>query len=174
MDRNTKEQVITDLHEKLKDFKLAVLASYSGLDVERLTSLRNSLRKSDAEVKVVKNTLLRIASEGTNFSVAKDQLKGPLALILTSKDVVAPTKVLVEFAKKNAQLEIKTGVLDGKLLTMDQLNALSMLPSREILLGKLLSVMVGVQGGLVNVLSAVPRSLVQVLNGYREKKESGN
>jgi len=174
LDRNTKEQVITDLHEKLKDFKLAVLASYSGLDVERLTLLRNNLRKSDAEVKVVKNTLLRIASEGTNFSVAKDQLKGPLALILTNKDVVAPTKVLVEFAKKNAQLEIKTGVLDGKLLTMDQLNALSMLPSREILLGKLLSVMVGVQGGLVNVLSAVPRGLVQVLNGYREKKESGN
>lgn len=174
MDRNTKEQVITDLHEKLKDFKLAVLASYSGLDVERLTLLRNNLRKSDAEVKVVKNTLLRIASEGTNFSVAKDQLKGPLALILTNKDVVAPTKVLVEFAKKNAQLEIKTGVLDGKLLTMDQLNALSMLPSREILLGKLLSVMVGVQGSLVNVLSAVPRGLVQVLNGYREKKESGN
>jgi large subunit ribosomal protein L10 len=174
LDRNTKEQVITDLHEKLKDFKLAVLASYSGLDVERLTLLRNNLRKSDAEVKVVKNTLLRIASEGTNFSVAKDQLKGPLALILTNKDVVAPTKVLVEFAKKNAQLEIKTGVLDGKLLTMDQLIALSMLPSREILLGKLLSVMVGVQGGLVNVLSAVPRGLVQVLNGYREKKESGN
>ncbi len=173
MDRKTKEQVVTDLHEKLKEFKLAVLATYSGLDVERLTLLRNSLRKSDTEVKVVKNTLLRLASQGTDLSVVQDQLKGPLALILANKDVVEPAKVLVEFAKKNAQLEIKSGVLDGKILTQDQLNALSLLPSREILLGKLLSVMVGVQGGLVNVLSAVPRGLVQVLNAYREKKESG-
>ena len=174
MDRKTKEQVVTDLHEKLKAFKLAVLATYSGLDVEKLTVLRNSLRKSDAEVKVVKNTLLRLASQGTDLSVVQDYLKGPLALILGSKDVVEPSKILVEFAKKNAQLELRIGVLDGKILTHEQLGALALLPSREILLGKLLSVMVGVQGGLVNVLSAVPRSLVQVLNAYREKKESGN
>jgi len=174
LDRKTKEQVVADLHEKLKDFKLAVLASYSGLDVERLTTLRNSLRKSDAEVKVVKNTLLRLASEGTDFSIAQVHLKGPLALILTNKDVVEPAKVLAEFAKKNAALDIKAGVLDGKPLTKEQLSALAMLPSREVLLGKLLSVMVGVQGRLVNVLSAVPRGFVQVLDGYRQKKESGN
>ena len=174
MDRKTKEQVVADLHEKLKEFKLGVLASYSGLDVERLTLLRNNLRKSDAEVKIVKNTLLRLASQGTDFSAANEHLKGPLALILASKDVVEPTKILVEFAKKNAQLEVKAGVLEGKILTPEQLNALALLPSREILLGKLLSVMVGVQGGLVNVLSAVPRSLVQALNAIREKKESGN
>lgn len=174
MDRKTKEQVVADLHEKLKDFKLGILASYSGLDVERLTSLRNNLRKSDAEVKVIKNTLLRLASEGTDFGIAQAHLKGPLALILANKDVVEPTKILVEFAKKNAELEVKAGVLEGKILTPDQLNALASLPSREILLGKLLSVMVGVQGSFVNVLSAVPRGLVQVLNAIREKKESGN
>jgi len=174
LDRKTKEQVVADLHEKLKEFKLAVLATYSGLDVERLTVLRNSLRKSDTEVKVVKNTLLRLASQGTDLSVAQDQLKGPLALILTNKDVVEPAKILVEFAKKNAQLELKAGVLNGKILTQEQLGALALLPSREILLGKLLSVMVGVQGSFVNVLSAVPRGLVQVLNAYREKKESAN
>jgi large subunit ribosomal protein L10 len=174
LDRKTKEQVVTDLHEKLKAFKLAVLATYSGLDVEKLTLLRNSLRKSDTEVKVIKNTLLRLASQGTDLSVVQDYLKGPLALILASKDVVEPSKILVEFAKKNAQLELRAGVLDGKILTPEQLGALALLPSREILLGKLLSVMVGVQGGFVNVLSAVPRSLVQVLNAYREKKESEN
>lgn len=174
MDRKTKEQVVEDLHEKLKDFKLAVLASYSGLDVERLTTLRNSLRKSSAEVKVVKNTLLRIASEGTDFSIAQQHLKGPLALILTKRDVVEPAKVLSEFAKKNAELEVKAGVLDGRLLTKEQLSALALLPSREVLLGKLLSVMVGVQGGLVNVLSAVPRGFVQVLDQVRQKKESEN
>ena len=174
MDRKTKEQVVTDLHEKLKTFELAVLATYSGLDVEKLTGLRNTLRKSDTEVKVIKNTLLRLASEGTGLSVAQSYLKGPLALILAKKDVVEPSKILVDFAKKNQELELKAGVLEGKILTKEQIGALALLPSREVLLGKLLSVMVGVQGGLVNVLSAVPRSLVQVLNAYREKKESAN
>ena len=172
MDRKTKENVVEDLHEKLKDFKLGVLATYSGLDVERLTALRNSLRKSDAEMRVVKNTLLRLASEGTDFSIAQKHLKGPLALILAKKEVVEPAKVLVEFAKKNAQIEIKAGVLDGKPLTGEQLGALAVLPSREVLLGKLLSVMIGVQGNLVNVLSAVPRGFVQVLDQYRQKKAS--
>jgi large subunit ribosomal protein L10 len=172
LDRKTKENVVEDLHEKLKDFKLGVLATYSGLDVERLTALRNNLRKTDAEMRVVKNTLLRLASEGTDFSIAQNFLKGPLALILAKKEVVEPAKVLVEFAKKNAQLELKAGVLDGKPLTGEQLSALALLPSREVLLGKLLSVMIGVQGGLVNVLSAVPRGFVQVLDQYRQKKES--
>lgn len=174
MDRKTKEQVVEDLHERLKEFKLAVLAAYSGLNVEKLTSLRNSLRKSDAEMKVIKNTLLRLASQKTDLQVAQDYLKGPLAVILAKKNVVEPAKILVEFAKKNAELDVKAGVLDGKILTKEQLNALATLPSREVLLGKLLSVMVGVQGGLVNVLSAVPRGFVQVLDQYRQKKESEN
>ena len=174
MDRKTKEQVVEDLHERLREFKLAVLATYSGMDVERLTSLRNSLRKSDTEKKVIKNSLLRLASQGTDLQVIQGHLKGPLALILADKDVVEPAKILVEFAKKNAEIEIKAGVLDGKILSATQLSALALLPSREILLGKLLSVMIGVQGGLVNVLAAVPRGFVQVLDQYRQKKESDN
>ncbi|HOK05976.1 MAG TPA: 50S ribosomal protein L10 [Syntrophales bacterium] len=171
MDRKTKEKVVAELHDRLRGVKLAVLTTYSGLDVERLTVLRRNLGKADAELRVVKNTLLRIASEGTDLSVVKDSLKGPLALVMTKGDVVEPAKVLVDFAKKNAEVEFKAGVLDGKILTKDQLNALSTLPSREVLLAKLLSVMVGVQASLVNVLSAVPRGLVQVLQAYREKKE---
>jgi len=163
--------VVAELHDRLRGVKLAVLTTYSGLDVERLTVLRRNLGKADAELRVVKNTLLRIASEGTDLSVVKDSLKGPLALVMTKGDVVEPAKVLVDFAKKNAEVEFKAGVLDGKILTKDQLNALSTLPSREVLLAKLLSVMVGVQASLVNVLSAVPRGLVQVLQAYREKKE---
>jgi len=171
LDRKTKEKVVAELHDRLRGVKLAVLTTYSGLDVERLTVLRRNLGKADAELRVVKNTLLRIASEGTDLSVVKDSLKGPLALVMTKGDVVEPAKVLVDFAKKNAEVEFKAGVLDGKILTKDQLNALSTLPSREVLLAKLLSVMVGVQASLVNVLSAVPRGLVQVLQAYREKKE---
>jgi large subunit ribosomal protein L10 len=166
--------VVNELHEKLKDFKLAVLTHYSGLDVERLTVLRNSLRQSGTELMVVKNTLLRIASQDTDLAAIEAQFKGPTAIAVNHGDVVAPAKVLVEFAKKNAEFGIVAGMLDGKPMTKEQLATLAELPSREVLLGQLLSVMTAVQTSLVNVLSAVPRSLVQVLGAYRTKKESEN
>ncbi len=171
MDRRTKEQVAGELHEKVKSFKLAVLANFSGMDVAKMTALRNDLRKSKAEFKVVKNTLLSIASRDTALETLKDEFKGPMALILSYGDPVEPSKILSDFAKKNAELELKVGMLNEKVITVEQLSALAELPSREILLSKLLSVMVGVQTQLVNVLSAVPRGLVQVLDGYRAKKE---
>jgi len=174
LDRRTKEKVIAELHDKLGDVKLAVLANYSGLNVEKITALRNALRKSDTELRVVKNTLLEIASKDTDVAVLGSYLKGPLAIALNRGDVVEPAKVLVEFAKKNAQLEIVAGMLEGKVLSVGQISALAELPSKEVLIGKLLSVMVGVQTSLVNVLSAVPRGLVQVLEAYRVKKENDN
>ena len=172
MDRKTKELVVQELHEKLKDFNLAVLAHYSGLNVEKLTVLRSSLRKANTELRVVKNTLLKIASKKTDLGLLDEYLKGPIAIVLNRSDVVETAKVLVDFARKNAELEIKAGMLNGRVLSREQLITLASLPSREILLGKLLSVFIGVQSGLVNVLSAVPRSLVQVLDAYRAKKET--
>lgn len=172
MDRKTKELVANELHGKLKDFNLAVLAHYSGLNVEKLTALRIALRKADTDFRVVKNTLLRIASKDTDLSLLQDHFKGSIAIALNRSDVVESAKVLVDFARKNAELEIEAGMLNSKVISRDQLSALASLPSREILLGKLLSVFVGVQTGLVNVLSAVPRSFVQVLDAYRAKKEA--
>ncbi len=139
-----------------------------------METLRNALRKSDAELKVVKNTLLGIASQGTDFSILADHFKWSVAVILSYKDPVAPSKALTEFAKKNPELEIKAGVLDGKLLTKADITALAELPSREVLLGKLVSVMAAVPTSLVTVLSGVPRSFVQVLNAYCEKKNNLN
>jgi large subunit ribosomal protein L10 len=174
LDRGTKEKVIAILHEKIQNAELVVLADYSGLNVEEITVLRNALRKSDTELRVVKNTLFEIASRGTDVAALESYLNGPLAIALNHGDVVEPVKVLVDFARKNANLEIVAGALDGKVLTREQLQVLAELPSREVLLAKLLSVMVGVQTSLVTVLSAVPRGLVQVLDGYRAKKESNN
>jgi len=170
LDRNTKEQVLHELRDNLQHVQLAVLTGYSGLDVERMTVLRRNLRNIAAEMRVVKNTLLRIASEGTELTILHPHLKGPLALVTTKGDVVEAAKVLVEFAKKNAELDVKVGVLNGKLVTKQQLEALAQLPSREVLLARLLSVMVAVPTSLVTVLSAVPRSFLQVLVAYREQK----
>ena len=174
MDRRTKEQVAAELHEKLKDFKLAVLTGFSGMDVAKMTALRIALRKSNAELRVVKNTLLTIASRETDFRVLEKHFRGPLAVAITRGDVVETTKALVDFARKNANLEIKAAMMHGKPLSRDQLTTLAELPSREVLIGKLLSLMVGVQASLVNVLSAVPRNFVGVLDAYREKKASEN
>ena len=115
MDRRTKEQTVSELQEKLKQAKLGVLTSFNAMNVEKMEALRNALRKNDAELKVVKNTLLGIASRETGFSVLADHFKWPVAVVLSYKDPVAPTKALIEFAKKNPELEIKVGVLDGQL-----------------------------------------------------------
>lgn len=90
MDRRTKELVVAELHEKLRSTRLAVLATNSGMNVEKITALRNALRKSETEFRVVKNTLLRIASQGTEFSALKDHFRGPLAIALNRGDVVEP------------------------------------------------------------------------------------
>jgi large subunit ribosomal protein L10 len=95
-------------------------------------------------------------------------------MILGYADPVEPTKALVDFAKKNPELEIKIGALDGKILTREDLIALSELPSREVILGKLVSVMAAVPTSLVTVLNGVQRSFVQLLNAYAEKKKSLN
>jgi large subunit ribosomal protein L10 len=174
LDRGTKEQVAAELHEKLKDFRIAVLAGYSGMDVAKMTALRVALRKSNVELRVVKNTLLSIASQGTELSALEGQFTGPLTVAIAHGDEVEATKALIDFAKKNEKLQIKAAVMRGKALTAEQLVILAELPSREVLLGKLLSVMVGAQTSLVNVLSGVPRNFVQVLNAYKEKKASAN
>jgi len=174
LDRRTKEQIVSELQGKLKEAKLGVLTSFSGMNVAKMEALRNALRKSNAELKVVKNTLLGIASKETDFSILADHFKWPVAIVLSHKDPVGPTKVLIDFAKKNPELEIKIGVLDGKLLTRSDISALAELPSREVLLGKLVSVMAAVPTAFVTVLSGVPRSFVQVLNAYCDKKKTLN
>jgi large subunit ribosomal protein L10 len=174
LDRRTKEQIVSELQEKLKEAKLGVLTSFSGMNVAKMEALRNALRKSNAELKVVKNTLLGIASKETDFSILADHFKWPVAIVLSHKDPVGPTKVLIDFAKKNPELEIKVGVLDGKLLTRSDISALAELPSREVLLGKLVSVMAAVPTAFVTVLSGVPRNFVQLLNAYCDKKKTLN
>jgi large subunit ribosomal protein L10 len=174
LDRRTKEQIAAELHEKLKDFSLAVLTGYSGMDVAKMTALRITLRKANAELKVVKNSLLSIASRKTDFGALDGQFKGPLAVAIAHGDVVETTKALIDFAKKNANLEIKAAMMNGKILSTEQLTLLAELPSREVLIGKLLSLMIGVQTSLVNVLIGVPRNFVQVLDAYRAKKASAN
>lgn len=174
MDRRAKEQMVADLHAKLQTFDLAVLARYSGMNMAKMTMLRNALRKTGTEFTVVKNTLLWIASRETDFGALEEGFRGPVVIAVTRGDALEAAKVLADYTKKNNDLEVQAGVFQGKVLTREQLGELAELPSREVLLARLLSVMAGVPTALVRVLSGVPRGFVQVLQAYGNNKGSQN
>ena len=172
MIRTEKEKIVADLHDNFKKSKVVILTDYKGLDVSAISKLRKKLREVDVEYKVVKNTLITIASEDTDASLIKDYFKGPSAIALSYDDPVAPAKVLVDFAKENNKLEIQIGVMEGRVINLNEIKALSSLPSREVLLGQLLATMNGVSTAFVRVLNGVTVNLLNVMQAIRDQKES--
>jgi len=167
-----KKQFVQDLKQRLGKCCVAILTDYKGLDVQTMTELRAKFREANIEYQVIKNTMLRLASEGTGVEVIKDSFKGPSAIALSYEDPVAPAKILTEFTKTNDKLAIKIGVMNGKVLDFTAIKALSDLPSREQLLATLLSAMNGVPRALVTALGDVPRRMVNVLQAIKEQKEA--
>ncbi|MBU4474994.1 MAG: 50S ribosomal protein L10 [Proteobacteria bacterium] len=170
MKRAEKEEAVKDLHAKLEQSQAAVLVDYRGLKVEALNALRLQLRNSRAEYKVVKNNLTKLAAEGTDAAVLRDYLIGPCALAIGYDNPVTMAKVLIEFAKSNPNLEIRGGVLQGKFISEDDIKSLATLPGREVLLGKLLSVLVSPSTGLVQVFSGIIRKFLYTLKAIQDQK----
>jgi large subunit ribosomal protein L10 len=167
-----KKQIVEDLKEKFATTKVVIVTDYKGLNVAQMTELRRKLSEAKVEYKVVKNTLLKRASEGTDAMLLTDVFKGPSGIALSFDDPVAPAKVLTQFAKDNDKLEIKAGVMGGKLMDLNAITALSKLPSREELLAQVLSAMNAVPTGFVRALADVPRRMVNVLNAIKDQKEA--
>lgn len=172
MKLEAKQQITEDLHDRFAKSAIIVLTDYKGLDVTSINDLRRKLRESNIEYQVVKNTLLVRAAEDTDVALIKDHFKGPSAVAISYDDPVAPAKVLTQFAKDNNKLEIKVGLLNGKVLDVDAIKALATLPSREVLLAQLLSTMHAVPTSFVRVLAEVPRSLLNVLTAIKDQKEA--
>ncbi|MEK7018623.1 MULTISPECIES: 50S ribosomal protein L10 [unclassified Bacillus (in: firmicutes)] len=137
----TKQQVVTEIAEKLRASKSTIVVDYRGLTVSEVTELRKNLREAGVEFKVYKNSLTRRAAESAEMAELNEFLTGPNAIAFSNEDVVAPAKVLNDFAKNHEALEIKAGVIEGKLVTLDEVEAIATLPSREGLLSMLLSVL---------------------------------
>ena len=173
MPTQEKAEAIDELAEQLSRAKLAILTDYRGLDVTGLQGLRATLRPLNAEFKIAKNTLTRIASEKAGIDGLTPMLEGPLALVLAYDDVVAPSKAISDFARTSRILTIKGGVLENSIVSPSDIENLATLPSREELLGKLLGLINSPIQSLVNVLSGPPRSFVQVLNAYALKQGEG-
>ena len=136
-----KQVQVQEITEKFQGAASVVVVDYRGLNVAQVTELRKQLREAGVEFKVYKNTLTRRATEAVGLEGINDVLVGPNAIAFSNEDVVAPAKIINEFAKKNEALEIKAGIIEGTISSVEDVKALAELPSREGLLSMLLSVL---------------------------------
>ena len=169
--RSEKEAIVKELHEKFSRSATVIMTKFSGLSVAQATELRNQMRDVGGEFKVSKNTLFKIAAKDTQVEALEDLFVGQNAVVVAYEDPVAVAKALVEFARKNEAITIEGGVLDGKKIDASGIEALSKLPSREVLLGQFLSVLVGPHRGLVQALAGIPRKMLYALQAIADSKE---
>ncbi len=167
-----KQELVERLSKQLAEAEVTVVVDYKGLTVLQMTELRAKLREAGVQMEVIKNTLMRRASKGTDSEVLIDLYKGPNAIVISNDDPVAPAKILAGFAKDNDKLEIKGAALAGKLLGEEEIKQLAKMPSKEELLGKLVCTLNAVPTNLVHVLSGVPRAFVNVLNAVKDEKDA--
>lgn len=150
-----KKQIVAGLTDQLRNAVSGVFVDYCGLTVEQDTQLRNKLREAGVEYKVVKNTLTRLAAKEVGFDELDPILNGPTALALSMTDEVAPAKVIADFAKNNDKLEIKSGFLDGRVMSLDEVKTLAATPNRETLLAQILGSLNAPVSNLVRTLQAL-------------------
>ncbi len=169
--RKEKEARVEELNGKFQKAVAVTLVNFPGLTVSEVNELRKKLRDAEGEMTVAKNTLMRRAVKGTDGETLIEDLAGPNAAVFAYEDPVQVAKVLVEFAKEHEALKLRSGVLNGKVVDPDSIEALSKLPSREVLLGQLLSVLIATPTNLVQVLAAVLRKLLYGLKAIEEQKQ---
>jgi len=160
LNRKEKEQVISDLSERIKGFRAAVLTNYRGLNVEQLNHLRQRLREEKISYHVIKNTLMKLASKGTDLEKLDNFFEGPTAIAISYGDPVLLSKILSEFIKTQPSLEIRVGLIQGKVASADEVKALATMPSREVLFSQILG---GIQGPASQLGALLYRAIQQVL-----------
>ncbi len=166
-----KAEIIQEIQERIGRSRFNILADFTGLKVSEITRLRRQIHEADGELKVVKNTLLSRAAAGdTSLSPLMSHFVGPNAVTFGYGDPVALAKVLIKFAQERPQFKLKVGVLSGQVLSPQEVEALSKLPDREVLLAQFLGVLQGVPTALVTVLAGVIRGLLHVLAALKDKK----
>jgi large subunit ribosomal protein L10 len=172
LDLSEKKKIVENLQERFSKSAIVIITDYKGLDVATINELRGKLKEENIEYQVVKNTLLTRASLETDVDLIKEHFRGPSAVALSYDDPVAPAKIIMDFAKDHKALEVKVGVMNGKALDAGQIKALSMLPSREELLAKFLSVLNGVPTSLVRTLSEIPKKMIYLVLAVKDQKEA--
>ena len=156
-----KKAQVAETVEILKAAQTGVLVDYRGLNVEEDTELRRKLREANVKYFVIKNTLLRLAAKEVGLDALDEALHGPTAIAVSSEDAVAPAKVIADFAKENDKLEIKTGFMDGAVISLDEVNKLAATPNMDTLIAKMM-------GSLNSPISSLARLLATIADGGEE------
>jgi large subunit ribosomal protein L10 len=167
--REEKEQIVSDLHQKIEQSKAIVLTNYRGLNVQQVNQLRQRLREEKISYHVVKNTLMKLATKGTDLEKVNDYFEGPTAVAMAYGDPISLAKVLSEFTKAQPILEIKVGVVEGRVLPPEGVRTFASMPSREVLFGQILG---GIQmpgSQLAGVLLNVFQQLLGVIEARADQ-----
>ncbi len=154
-----KEEEVSKLAEKLKEAKIILLTDYRGINVADVTKLRADLRNTNSEYKVIKNNIIKRALDANGESGLDDLLEGPTAIVIGTEDYLEPSKVIYNFSKNNEFYKIKGGIIEGKVMTAEEIITLAKLPSRQELMAKLAGALLG------NIIK-----LAVALDAVREQK----
>jgi len=171
LNRTEKEEVISKLHEKMAKAKAAILAEPRGLNVATVTELRKKFRDAQIDYKIVKNTLAQRAAKGTPVEPLAEQFVGPTALVMSYGDVVAPAKILADFAKDRDNFRIRTGVVEGKVIDAKGVQALARMPGLKELRGKIAGLIAQPATRLARIIGTPGQKLAQVVKARQEQLE---
>ncbi|KXG74523.1 50S ribosomal protein L10 [Fervidicola ferrireducens] len=169
--REEKKKLVAELKDKFSRARAAILTDYKGLNVAEMTELRSKLREQGIEYKVVKNTLTRIAVKDLDINL-DEYLQGPTAIAFGYDDPVTPAKILMDFAKDHKNLEIKGGIVEGRVSDKAVVEQLAKLPKKEELIARAVGAIQSPLFGIVWVLQGPIRDLVYTLQAIQEKKAS--
>jgi large subunit ribosomal protein L10 len=171
--KEQKAEQVEVLTEKLRKAKVALLTDYRGLTVTQLQELRAKLRTGDVEYRVVKNTLARRAAEAAGVTALQPELEGPIAIAFGYDDLSLPSKLINEFVRASRlKLDVKGGLVEGRVFTTDQVKQLADLPSRETLIAQLMGTLQSPVGQLVGIMQTPVQQLIGVLDAYKTKLEA--
>ena len=168
----SKKQIVNELCEKLKNSCAGVIVSYKGITVADDTKLRKELREAGVDYFVVKNTLLRRAAELAGIEGLDSVLEGSTAIALSKEDHVAAARILCKFADEKDFYKVKIGFVEGKVISKEEVHALAKLPSKEVLIAKVLGGLNAPITGFATVLNGTLKGLVVALNAIAEKKSA--
>lgn len=171
MNREDKRRVVVDLQQRMRRSKVAILTRFVGLNVEKMTQLRRELRKAAVEYRIVKNTLLRLAIQGTDKELLKTKIEGPVAVAWSDTDPLAPARVLAKFAKEYPELQILVASSEGKLWGPREIQGWVTLPSLDGLRAKILGSIQAPASRLVRLMVTPSTRLARVLKA-RSQQES--
>ena len=169
--KGKKEEELNELKKDLAEAKNLIVAQFQGITVEQDTDLRLKVRATNSKYRVVKNTLAKIATKGTPAEKLAAALKGPTSIAYNNSDPVALAKALTAYAKTHPVFVFKTGIVEGRVVNLDDLNAIASLPSKEELIAKLLFLLNAPAQRIAVATNGVARNLAVVIGQAIEQKK---